>query len=295
MTVRVRVEGLLGEQDRKGRHGLMRAVVHADRHLAVATLRVRDVLVRRPDVARLQPADHAQHQQRREADDDHAGELVPQEEEQHADRDDDPHQRSCVGERQRRERDDPTDAPEDVEPVGVERGERREQPPDPLGDHGHHHDDAEEDHGQGQPFREGVHGAEPQELGDAVDGAADPHREEQQEQQHARQQQRRPSQRVAIPAGAEEPEADPEEARQQHEVREERQVDVGRGRPADQRQLDEEHEEARHEQRRARPTHVRCHPFDVHAGRKSIRRRTAIARKSATAASDAAAAAPSRG
>ena len=37
MRVRVGVERLLGEQDRQGRHGLVRAVVHADRHPTVAT------------------------------------------------------------------------------------------------------------------------------------------------------------------------------------------------------------------------------------------------------------------
>jgi hypothetical protein len=91
---------------------------------------------------------------------------------QHTDRDRDPHERSRVGERQRRERDDPADAPEDVEAGRASsQGERREQAPDPLSDHAPHHDDTKEDRGQGQPFRKGMHAAESQELGDAVDGA----------------------------------------------------------------------------------------------------------------------------
>ena len=61
----------------------------------------------------------------------------------------------------------------------------------------------------------------------------------------------RPWQQVRLARGAEESDADAEEAREQDEVRQVREVDVVGGRPADERQLDEEHEKAEREETRA--------------------------------------------
>ena len=117
---------------------------------------------------------------------------------------------------------------------------------DPLPDARHHGDEQEDDRDahplakQRQPLRT------VQEVANAEH--VDRHREERDEPDQQRQDDRRQRQQAPARVRAEEADADPEEAGQQYEVREVGEVDVVRGRPADQRQLDEQHEEAKQQQ-----------------------------------------------
>ena len=87
--------------------------------------------------------------------------------------------------------------------------------------------------------------AEEQEL---LSGPDDLDRERPDEEDQQGQRHRGPGEEVHPGPGPQEPDADAEEAAQQDEVGEVRQVDDQRAGPADQGQLDKEHQEAQHEE-----------------------------------------------
>ena len=163
-------------------------------------------------------------------------------EEHHQDerRDCAPTDRRQLEERQHREDDNPRDRAEDVEPVSLERCEAPELLCNAVTDRRHHGDGEEKRRAEAHPARQ----RRPAEGAARCSGLElDVGREEQHEADGESEHDRRPPEEIGAAIGAQEAEPDPEEAPEQHEVRQVREMDVvGRG-PADQRKLDEEHQE----------------------------------------------------
>ena len=158
-----------------------------------------------------------------------------------------PHPRLRSDERQHGEGGDPGDAAQDVDPICLKGLEPREQPTDRLGDQRHRHDDADEHQRQQDPVRERrctEQADEPSPLGRSVPF----HREPEDRSRQPGDRDRDPSRAVAGRVGSQEPHPDPQEAREQDEVREVGHVDDVRRDPTDQRQFDEQHREAGEEQ-----------------------------------------------
>ena len=245
MRVRPRVERGADLVERE--HRLVRERVHADRDPSACVGAVdRDPVVRRPDVVwRKGPERQHDRDPRHRGRAAHEAPGRRQREEgdrqQHA-----PHDRTEPQERQRREHDDAQQAPRDVQAVGLERLEPLEQPSHALGDVRHHPDRPEEQHGQRDPDRRRGQPERALEPGGVAEILHDPHDEH--ERGEDRERGRRPPEPVPLAARPQEPDADPEEARQQHEVREVRDVHLIRRDPADQRQLGEEHDPTREHQ-----------------------------------------------
>ena len=169
--------------------------------------------------------------------------------EQHGD-DHAPNDRWQLQERQGGEHDDAADAPEDVEPIGLERFELHEGAGHPVANARHDGDGEDEDHRQPDPSRQRIHAEGALELAGQV---REVDREEGHEGDQQRQCERCERQQVGRSVDAQEPDADAEEAGQQHEVREVGEVDVVGRRPPDQRQLEEQHEEAEADETQSRP------------------------------------------
>ncbi len=137
----------------------------------------------------------------------------------------------------------PSDAAENVQPVGLERLERHEQPGHGLAEPGHHRGAQHEDHGQADRAGQRL-GAEQALVGMRAGQGGQDDREGQHERDQQDHRQRGPAHEVAVGLGVQEAEADAEEAGQQHEVGGVGDVDVVRRRPPDQGQFDKQHEEA---------------------------------------------------
>ena len=245
-------ERLVRLHERHGHDPLMGSAVDLD---ADASLRVgrgdRDPLVRGP----IGPGRERQHA---EDDQDHGqGSEVPSParlgHEDEGDRDDPaPRERRGVDEREDRERDDAEDAAEDVEAVGLEALEpanTRATPPaiaaitrkestkitdreSHLGSAGH----------PKPPTTWSTPSTRPPCTGKTARNTT-----------NASEPQRGESEQIASAVGAEEPHAHAQEARQQDEVREERDVDVVRAGPSDEPQLHEQHQEAQDDEPDVRP------------------------------------------
>jgi hypothetical protein len=157
--------------------------------------------------------------------------------------DEGPGQRRLVQEGQQGEERYPGDAAEDVQPVRAQRPEADEDPGDTLAEAGHHGHREQEDQREADRLRQRLRLPDPQKLvwpgaGVQDDGEREDKRDERQQGQGC------PAQ--VVPAGrrVQEPDPDPEEAGQQHEVGCLGHIHVVRCDPADQRQLHEEHQEA---------------------------------------------------
>ena len=220
-----------------------------------------DLVVRRPAEPAAQRLDAEQQDQRRQRHHRQPGDAVVVQRDEAGGGDQRPPERRGVHERQRREGRDAGEAAEQVESVGGQRGEVREQPPDALAETGHHGRDRHEDQGQRQPFgRPGrLDGSEVQDL---VAVLGDLHREGEHERDQRREDHRPPRGDVAGVPGAQEAESDAEERAEQDEVREVAEVEHVRPGPPDQRQLDEQHQPAGHDEspgRHRRRTYVAEH------------------------------------
>jgi len=224
-----------------------------------------DLVVRRPALVRRGGLD------REQCDDADQGGCLPpaqppaQQPCEDGRRDRPPRDRRQAQERERGEADDPGDAAEDVEPVRLERAEAHERPRDAVADRARHRDDEQEDDHEARPARQRRDPPAPVQLVRPLEGD-ERDREEQDEADEQRERERREAKEVGAAVGAQEPEPDPEEAREQDEVRQVGEVDVVRRRPADERELDEQHQEAERDE--ARPQ------GDVRTlGRPRLRRR----------------------
>ena len=251
VAVREGVEGLEVEQLVDPIRRLVRDVVGRDRervvrldasHLFGGRPHGGDLVVRRPVVVGRGGLDP-------EHDDEHdEPEQLRPEAEQHGEehRDDrSPHDRRELQEGQRREHDDAAGAAEDVEAVRLQGLELHEHARHAVADAGHHGDSEEEDHREADPPRQRGHAERALQLSRQVGQV---HREDGDEEHQQPERHGRERQEVGSAVDPEEPDADPEEAGEQDEVRQVGEVDVVGGRPADQRQLDEQHEEAEPDQ-----------------------------------------------
>ena len=254
MSIGKEVEALDLRERRQRVRGLVRNVVRTDREGvarqdaadAVRRLLVRrgHLVVRRPVVVAVGRLDGEQRDDRNECED---MRTTADEDEQKCRRDRPPRDRRRFEERERREHDDPRNRSENVQAVRIERAEANEDPSDAVTDRSHHGDGQDEDRCELHPARE----CRPAEC--AVRRSVlepDRNREEQDEADEYGESDGRPREEVRLARGAEESDADAEEACEQDEVRQVREVDVVGGRPADERQLDEEHEKAEREETR---------------------------------------------
>ena len=219
--------------------------------IPIAGLDHRDAVVGRPDVAggqRFRPEQHHQAHDRGDLEKTGARAVKQQHDGRDHERPDD---RLRVEERQQRKGRDAGDAANDVQPVGIQRPEPDEGPGDALTDHFHDGGHGQEHDGQCDP-RRGTAGVEPPvaEEQELVTGSDDLDREHPDEQDQQGQRHRGKGEEVHPGPGPQEPDADAQEAAEQDEIGEVRQVDDQRAGPADQGQLDEQHQEAEHEELR---------------------------------------------
>ena len=164
----------------------------------------------------------------------------------HEDRRDDdaPHRRRRVQKRQPREGRYAEQAPQDVETVGGQGREGGEGARHLLGDESHGGRDQREHERQAQPDRQRSGAEKP----DHAVVASDLDLKEKDEGQEHREDHGRLPEVLALRARPQEPDADAEKARQQHEVGEVGEVQhVGRA-PADQHELEKQHQEAEDEE-----------------------------------------------
>ena len=272
MRVRQRVELLTDALERQ--HRLVREGVHdePDPGVVGSRGRHRDPVVGRPHVGGDDRAEreHEDHARR-------AHDLSPvrptraEREEQDADHES-PRRRAEAQERHQRERDDAAEAADDVEPVGLEWREPLERSRHAFRDRGHREHRATEQQWERDPHRRrGQPGDGRQSLRVLrFHDPPDEHREG-----DARHDRGRPPPRISCATGAEEPDPDAEEAREQDEVREVRDVHLVRGHPPDQGELREEHQEAREHE--AKPL---AHDRSIaHAAPGAARRRSSASMK----------------
>ena len=245
MGVHVVVERLLGPQQSEWIHRLMAEPVHAQGDPPVARLDRRDLVVGRPRVVcreRVRGEDQRHSGERGDL----RGSDRPIEHEEESDTgEQDPYDRAHPEERQQAEPDDPGDAAEHVEPIGLQGIERPERPGDPLGDQRHDEGGSPEHQRQRHPHREGRQSREPAEHGDITDARL-LDREQDDEEREERECDRREREEVSLRTRPEESDAHAEEAREQDEVGQIAEVDVVLGRPTDEDQFHEEHECAQH-------------------------------------------------
>ena len=245
VLVRVEVELLLLVQHLQRAGRLVRDVVrgHVQRGVGLAAELRGDLVVRRPLLVRDRRLDR-QHDHH-----DHGRRVLPppgrppQEQHQAAGRDHAPGDRGQLQEGQQGEDRGARDAAEHVQPVGLERLERHEQPGHGLAESGHHRRAEHEDHGQADRAGERL-GAEQALIRVRAGQRGQDDGEGEHERDQQDQRQRGPAHEVPVGLGVQEAEADAEEAGQQHEVGGVGDVDVVRRRPPDQGQLDKQHEEA---------------------------------------------------
>ena len=245
VLVRVEVELLLLVQHGQRAGRLVRDVVgrHVQRGVRLAADHRGDLVVRGPLLVRDRRLDGQQDHH------DHGRRVLPppgrpsQQQDQAAGRDHAPGHRGQFQEGQQGEDRSAQDAAENVQPVGLERLERHEQPGHGLAEPGHHRRAQHEDHCQADRAGERL-GAEQALIRVRAGQGGQDDREGQHERDQQDHRQRGPAHEVPVGLGVQEAEANAEEAGQQHEVSGVGDVDVVRRRPPDQGQFDKQHEEA---------------------------------------------------
>ena len=246
MPVRLEPERLGRLHDVERHDPLVRPAVHADRHASVIRRRPRrDAVVGRPSGLRGERQDPEDDQ--RGSEHPHLRDAWSNHDHEDPGGDHAPDERRRLQEGEHGERGDPEDAPQDVPPIRLERFEAHEDTTDAFGDRGHDQEHEQEDDAEREPLGQG----RPPEGADELQATCDApslDREDGEEQDERGEQEREPPEQIASRPGAEEPDPDAEEAREQHEIREEREVDDVGAAPSDQPELDEEHQEAQQEQ-----------------------------------------------